>query len=107
MNGPNRGNQADKLMELFQEVANHNSDDFDEPSFEHEEKERTNEEYVELDILNLPPRREVHSNKKSKYSFSLTRPIVRLTFIIILLIVVFVLFYLYNRDEILSFFNFI
>ncbi len=72
MNGHNRRHQADKLMELFQEVANHQPDD-KEPM---EDEEMKRDEYVELDVLNLPPRREVHGNKKREI-FIQPRPAIR------------------------------
>lgn len=106
MNGPNRGHQADKLMELFQEVANHNLEDFDKPETEHEDPQTENEVYVELDILNLPPRREVHRIKKSKYSITFTWPVVRFVFVIIFLIAIVLLFYFNNSEQIISFFSF-
>lgn len=100
MNGHNRRHQADKLMELFQEVANHQPDD-KEPM---EDEEMKRDEYVELDVLNLPPRREVHGNKKGKYSFSLARPSVRLFVVIVFVIAILCLVYSFNREALLTFF---
>src|SRR5690606_13467854 len=100
MNEHNRRHQADKLMELFQELANHQPDD-KEPM---QEEEMKRHEYVELDVLNLPPRREVHGNKKGKYSFSLTRPSVRLFVVIVFVIAILCLVYYFNREALLTFF---
>lgn len=104
MNGQNRGHQANKLMELFQEVANHNPDDIDQPDLNQHDSEKLHEEYIELDILNLPPRREVHGNKKRKYSFSLARPIIRLTFVFLIMIMILILFFYQNLNQIVTFF---
>src|SRR5699024_8757538 len=84
-------------MKLFQEVANHTpEDDYEEnekndDDREIEEAKEDAEAYVELDILNLPPRREVHGKSKSRFSFSLNSPINRLIFIVFIIVIVFAL----------------
>ena len=100
-------NQADNLMKLFQEVANHTPDDLEqhEVDTEQESENRTEEAYVELDILNLPPRREVHGERKNRYSFTLSKPITRFVFVIILVVaVVAALLYFDLINEPFSFF---
>lgn len=88
------GHQADQLMKLFQEVANHQPDSLEEEDLIEKDETEEQEEYIELDILNLPPRREVHGARKKPMSFSFTSPFVRLSLVIIvLLIVVFILYY--------------
>lgn len=97
MSSPKNKNQAEKLMELFEEVANHN------PKDEIDQKEQA-EEYIELDLLNLPPRREVHASGKQRYSFRLKKPLIRFIFIILLLIGIAVLFYFDFGEQITNFF---
>lgn len=92
----NERHQADQLMKLFQEVANHQPEDYEEEEGIEEKvtEERSYDEYVELDLLNLPPRREVHGQRKVRYSLSFSSPFFRLFFIIILIVViVFILYY--------------
>lgn len=42
----------------------------------------------DIDILNLPPRKEVHSTKKSKTHFKISRPMLRLILISVVIIVI-------------------
>lgn len=108
----NEENQADNLMKLFQEVANHNPDDdgVEQASTDLVKYDVGSDEtsYVELDILNLPPRREVHERSRVRYSFSLKKPFTRLIFVMILVVMVITLLFYFNLiQEPLSFFYFI
>lgn len=105
-------NQADNLMKLFQEVANHTPDDPIEEDTPLETPEQTNgqdeQSYVELDLLNLPPRREVHQKSKARYSFTLINPFTRLLFVLLLVAVIIVaLLYFDLIDEPFSFFYYV
>ena len=112
MSEHNERNQADNLMKLFQEVANHTPDDPVEEQEPLDYTEQINEHkeqsYVELDLLNLPPRREVHEKSKSRYTFNLVNPFTRLLFVIIFVIgMIAVLLYFDLIDEPFSFFYFV
>lgn len=112
MSEHNERNQADNLMKLFQEVANHTPDDPVEEQEPLDYTEQINEHkeqsYVELDLLNLPPRSEVHQKRKHRYSFTIINPFTRLLFVIILVIgVITLLLYFDLIDEPFSFFYFI
>jgi len=48
------------------------------------DKEKEQESYPQIDILNLPPRKEVHGKKKSRVHFKLSRSILRLIFVLLL-----------------------
>lgn len=105
-------NQADNLMKLFQEVANHSPEDpieeEDELDFSEQVIDEKEQSYVELDLLNLPPRREVHEKSKSRYTFNLVNPFTRLLFVIIFVIgMIAVLLYFDLIDEPFSFFYFV
>ncbi|HZW68631.1 MAG TPA: hypothetical protein VFF20_08520 [Pseudogracilibacillus sp.] len=95
MGKENERNQADNLMKLFQEVANHTPEDDNEEvdsndlDKEVEEVKEEAEVYVELDMLNLPPRREVHGKSKSRFSFTLNNPVNRLVFIVLIIVIIF------------------
>lgn len=112
MSKHNERNQADNLMKLFQEVANHSPDDpieeQDELDFTERVTENKEQSYVELDLLNLPPRSEVHQKNKSRYSFTFINPFTRLLFVIIVVIgMIALLLYFDIIDEPFSFFYFV
>jgi len=70
--------QASELRKLINEV--------EVPDTEKARKKEKNER--EIDILNLPPRKDVHHSKKSKTRMKLNSPVLRLIFVILLMIVV-------------------
>lgn len=107
MSDRNERHQADKLMELFREVANHNPNELLEESHLSNDIEEKSDDYVELDILNLPPRREVHRKNKNRYSFSLAKPFTRLFIVVIILFIILLLTYFDISEQIFSFFYFI
>ncbi|WP_026906581.1 hypothetical protein [Paucisalibacillus globulus] len=87
--------QAKELRELLQEVNNHNVEE-KKPGFDNEQNLIMNdealnqEEYDEktMDVLNLPPRKEVHSQKKNRTHVKLSRPFIRLIIVVVLLLTV-------------------
>lgn len=113
MSKHNEPNQADNLMKLFQEVANHTPDDpietkQEELDFVEQVDGSEEQSYVELDLLNLPPRREVHQQKKSRYSFTLINPFTRLLFVLLLVIgTIVALVYFDLIEEPFSFFYYV
>ena len=92
--------QAAKLQELFSEINNHeitnNLDDTENVA----PKESN---YQDIDILNLPPRSEVHGVKKTKTRWKVRSPFIR--FLIVLLLVVFLLVGAYFYLDLNFFFN--
>lgn len=74
------GDQADELRKLLIEVQQND----DLPT---EQKSTTTEQanHREIDILNLPPRKEVHSGKK-RTKLKISKPFKRLLVVMILLI---------------------
>jgi len=108
MSDQKEGHQADKLMELFREVANHNPEEMNEEEvIDFTEQVEEEADYVELDLLNLPPRREVHRKNKGRYSFSLAKPFTRLLIVIIILLLILSLTYYDIIGQMLTFFYFI
>ncbi|TQS74438.1 hypothetical protein DX933_10835 [Ornithinibacillus gellani] len=94
--------QADELRKLLDEVQQSANDEKESEQI----KEETEPTYSrEIDILNLPPRREVHGNNNSKARMTFNRPLFRLI-IVLLLVIGFTagLFYFYG-DEILNILN--
>lgn len=73
--------QAAELRKLISEVDTHN--DKMAPN-EGENKE----EHQSIDILNLPPRKEVHNKKKSRIHIKMSRSILRLIVVLFLVAVV-------------------
>ena len=92
-------NQAEKLKQLFDEVNNQSLK-------EEESNEQKNEEqqYIEIDVLKLPPRKEVHTNPKSRLYIPSKRPLIRISFVIILLIAILATIYFFIGDQLFLFF---
>ncbi|GGA61093.1 hypothetical protein [Ornithinibacillus halotolerans] len=54
--------------------------------------------HPEINVLNLPPRREVHSQNNQKVHFKISKPFIRLAFVIILLAVVLGISFYFNPN---------
>ncbi len=92
-------NQAEKLQQLFAEVTN-------QPIDNHENKEEEiDNDFIEVDVLNLPPRSEVHKKAKQKLDIRLGSPFIRLLSVLILLMIVIILIYFIAGEQILHFFQ--
>lgn len=91
--------QAEKLQQLFAEVNNQEQDD--------ETKETlTNEkEFIEVDVLQLPPRSEVHQTSKWKLRINFRSPWLRFTSTLVLLAVVLFCLYYFLGDYLLVLFD--
>jgi|SRR5699024_3464343 len=61
--------------------------------------------YEEMDVLNLPPRSEVHSQSKTRLSLSLKKPTSRFIFVLLFLIVIMAVIYFFYEEEIMAFIN--
>lgn len=59
----------------------------------------------EMDVLNLPPRSEVHSQSKTRLSVSLKKPTARFILVLLFLIVIMAVLYLFYEGEIVTFIN--
>ncbi len=76
------------LLKLINEVQQGNTDE------EGQKQDKTAKTAGEpdltekIDILNLPPRKEVHTERKGKINLKISRPLVRLLFVIILLLLI-------------------
>lgn len=89
-NNQNEQNQAAKLQQLFTEVMeNERSENRNEKIDEHVDE-------FEIDVLNLPPRSEVHISKSKKIKMTFNRPLIRFIFVIIFIICIVFGIYFYN-----------
>jgi hypothetical protein len=62
---------------------------------EQEEKWNERKAVTEINVLNLPPRKEVHGQKKKRAHIKLSKPFIRLAIVIVLVIIVLgILFFL-------------
>lgn len=58
---------------------------------------RNNEEHVS--VLDLPPRSQVHDNKKTRFKWKISFPLVRLLFVVFIIIIILVLTYqIWGKD---------
>lgn len=90
--------QAEQLKNLVSELGEH------ENSIENREKSSVkSKELPKIDVLNLPPRKSVHTGKKNRTKLKFQRPFMRLLFVFfILIILVFVIIYFW-QDGYLTF----
>lgn len=91
-----KDDQAIKLQQLFQEVNNQQSNE--------KKPKITEEELIEVDVLNLPPRSEVHQKTALRFEMNVHRPFWRFVFVIILLaVIISVVYYMFGEQIILLF----
>lgn len=81
-----KADQATELKKLFQDIASqdHDSEDVMPPFEEHQQ---------EMDVLNLPPRKEVHGRKGSRAKLKFSAPLIR--FILVMMIIMGLLVFSY------------
>lgn len=90
-------NQALKLQQLFEEVNNQQPE---------ETKESTREtELIEIDVLNLPPRSEVHKKSKISWRLNFKRPFWRFLLVLLILIGVVIGVYIMFGEQIILYFT--
>ena len=101
--------QAKELRELLQEVNNHsdvkkNQSLNDQQSFAMYDETINQVAFDDntMDILNLPPRKVVHSQKKNRTHLKLSKPLIRLVIVIIILLTVIGLLFFYG-DIVITF----
>ncbi|MEJ8776816.1 hypothetical protein [Pseudogracilibacillus sp. ICA-222130] len=88
--------QAKQLQQLFQEVNSEH---------EKETKQIEKQDLVEIDVLSLPPRSEVHVSTKRKLKISLKGPLGRFLFVLFILLLILGGMYMYFGEEIIYFFT--
>lgn len=85
------------LQELFEEVQqNQDSDD-------KEFIEKTSQ--PKIDVLNLPPRKEIHKDNKQRVKFKISTPLIRFILVITALIIILASSYYFWGDDLLSILN--
>lgn len=92
-------NQAKKLQQLFAEITN------DQNQSGEQLKEVKTEDLIEIDVLNLPPRSEVHLSPRRKLSLSFKKPFVRLIFVLFILLAIICVIYFVVGEQIIIFFT--
>lgn len=102
INTKKQSDQAEELKKLISEVENIEV----KPSFSSKKNEN---EIQDIDILNLPSRKEIHHNKKISMNLKINKSVIRLLFVISLtLLVILSIIYLseYNIINLNYLFNF-
>ncbi|MCT1903251.1 hypothetical protein [Oceanobacillus sojae] len=77
-----QNDQAEALRQAIQDVTENKTETEEAVQNQNEQKEQTS---VEIDILNLPPRNEVHKDS-SKVRFKVNLSLLRFIFIVVLLL---------------------
>lgn len=93
MNSNNKFNedQASDLKQMFDEINKNGNKVI-------EEKEEVERDPDQIDILNLPPRKEVHS-KNTTFKITINRSLLRIVFVALIL-TLFLVFYLWEEEVI-------
>lgn len=78
-----QNDQADALRQAIQDVTDNKAEETEQNI--PEEDKQLDDSAVEVDILNLPPRNEVHKTSKMRWKINL--PLLRFIFIVVLLLV--------------------
>ncbi len=96
-------NKENELRSLFEELEKGN-----EKKTIHTETntDKNTETKREVDILNLPPRKEIHSANAGMH-FRVNKPLFRFLFVLFLLIIILIGAYYFWDNELFSFVNFI
>lgn len=99
MSDHQKKDQTDKLQQLFAEV-NNQEQNHDSAMNSAEEKE-----FIEVDVLQLPPRSEVHQTSKWKLHINFRSPWLRFTSTLVLLAAVLFCLYYFLGDYLLVLFE--
>lgn len=92
--------QAEQLKQLFNEVQQGADQQVKETDLSTLDAEEFQD--VKIDILNLPPRKEVHSKYASRTRLKLNRPIVRLLSVMIILLIIIISVSFIWSDELMN-----
>lgn len=91
-------NQAEHLKQIFDELQQ-NAKKSGEPS---NEKGADDHSIPKIDVLNLPPRKEVHGDNNARTRLSISGPFLRfLSVIFLILIVIFGTYFLWGEELVL------
>ncbi|WP_099158390.1 hypothetical protein [Virgibacillus ndiopensis] len=91
--------QASELRKLVNEVQQEELVESTETNDFTEENEIKTEETREVDILNLPPRKEVHSKNNTRAHVKMSKPFMRLVLVIVIILaVLFGLYYVWGEE---------
>ncbi|MGM8365319.1 hypothetical protein ACLIBG_07520 [Virgibacillus sp. W0181] len=101
----NEDHQAAKLQQLFAEINHEGTkDEPNEPENNGSNKDDDAQDMIDkVDILNLPPRSEIHGSKNKNTRIKFKMPFIRIVAVIILLIIVSGLAYYMYLNELLIF----
>jgi hypothetical protein len=88
--------QKEKLQQLFAEVTNQETEQsgISEPV-----------EFIEIDVLQLPPRSKVHQKAKLSIHVNFHSPVWRFSFVIVLLAIILFFLYYFFGDQIMLLFT--
>lgn len=97
MSNEQKEDQAAKLQQLFSEVNNQ--------QVEVKKEKVTEEHLIEVDVLNLPPRSEVHQSTSMSLRLDINRPLWRFITVVIVLIIIASLVYFIFGENMIEFFT--
>src|SRR5690625_2069371 len=80
-----QNDQAEQLKQIFDELQ---QNAIESGELSNDNQSIDDDSIPKIDVLNLPPRKEVHSNNDSRTRLSISRPFLRFLSVIILIIVI-------------------
>lgn len=102
MNGNQQANQKKALEELVKEVHEHQSTK--QTQIDADEDHGADDQQA-VDVLSLPPRKDIHQDRKRRATFKLRKPQRRLLIVILIIVGVIIgLYYVLGKDLIQALF---
>lgn len=86
----NHGNKQDELKKLVEEITDGGDTSANKtgPDEQTDKKQMVHSQTREMDILNLPPRKEVHGKTNQRIRWQVSGPLVRMLLVIVIIIAV-------------------
>lgn len=95
--------QAEHLKQLFHEVQQ--SEKAEESVSKELTANDTESEHLKIDVLNLPPRKEVHKDHDSRMRLKLSKPFLRFISVVIILFIITICIYIFWGEELIPLIN--
>lgn len=94
--------QAEQLKQIFDELQQNKS----KSEESRREEQHTNDDSIpKIDVLNLPPRREVHGNSNVRTRLGISRPFLRFLSVIVLIVAIILGAYFMWGEELIVLIN--
>lgn len=97
-NTNDHNDQAEQLKKIFDELQQHENKS---EALSNDHQHTKDYSMPKIDVLNLPPRKEVHGNNKERTHLSISKPFLRFLSVIILIVAIIFGAYFIWGDELM------